>query len=213
MKRLSKLMAVLAIFGCHAMPSTTSGQQAASTGCPTCNQGGIGGTYGGVGSHPANDGDCNPYPHVPCPEVAPSTDCIGAVGPRGKRYVGPFRHINLAARDHFSPDRFYTYSATGLDATRMNRWNGVQAQQYAWHGNYNYWRYGQPTALVVPPTAGFQTEYNWGVAQTRSLPIYHQFSQAGGGAPGGGGGAGFSNTPYWPSSTSQFGIYPVRSPW
>lgn len=217
MKRLCKLMAVVAMIGCSGMSTTTFGQHESAAGCPGCNQDGncgSGGACGHVGRHAGNNGDCNPRPHCPCPELPPSTDCIGAVGPAGKRYLGPARAGYLAVQDHFSPDRFYTYSSAGLDATRMNRWNGVQAQQYSWHGNYNYWRYRQPTALVVPPTAAFQTEYNWGVAQTRSLPIYHQFSQnGGGGAVGGGEGSGFSNTPYWPSSTSQFGIYPVRSPW
>ncbi len=162
----------------------------------------------------ANDGNCTPRPGYPCPPAAPSTDCIGATGPHGERYLGPARHIGLAARDHYSPDPFYAYSSAGLDATRMDYWNRQQSSAYSWHGGYNYWRWGAPTALVVPPTAAFQTEYNWGVAQTRSLPIYHQFTGDQGAAGGVVGGAGmYSNTPYWPSSTSQFGIYPVRGPW
>lgn len=185
-------------------PSGGCGPGVAGAACPggTCGVGGM-----------INDGNCGPAPHVPCPEVGPSTDCIGAVGPNGKRYLNPVTKARLVWNDPFSPQPHYAYGSAGLDATRTDRWNRQQAAQYSWHGGYNYWRYGQPTALVVPPTAAFQTEYNWGVAQTRSLPIYAQFGNGGGGVIGGGGGAGFSNTPYWPSSTSQFGIYPVRSPW
>ena len=180
--------------------------------------------YGGYGCEPGNCGvnyrslhnnaDCSPRPGQPCPPAAPSADCIGAVGPHGKRYLHPAHAAALAARDHYSPDARYAYSRHGLDATRMDYWNRQQAAANHWHGNYNYWRYGTPTALVVPPTAVYETEYNWGVANTRSVPIYHQFTR-GGDAVGGimGGADYYSNTPYWPSSTSEFGIYPVRGPW
>ncbi len=122
----------------------------------------------------------------------------------------------MAARDHFSPQPAYAYSRAGIDAQRMHEWNVNQANSHAWHGQYNYWRWQRPTALVVPPTASFQTSYNWGVGQTRSDPIYHQFGLDQGGIVGGdfgGGGYGFGNTPYWPSSTDQMGVYPVRAPW
>jgi hypothetical protein len=129
--------------------------------------------------------------------------------------LNPVNTARLAAHDHYSPQRVYAYGRGGLDATRMDYWNQQQASQYSWHGGYNYWRFGAPTALVVPPTASFQTEYNWGVAQTRVLPIYAQFTgdAFAAGAPGAVAPGQFSNTPYWPSSTSQFGIYPVRGPW
>ncbi len=147
--------------------------------------------------------------------MGPSTDCIGQVGPLGQRYLSPQKTLQLAAQDKFSPAPLYAYGPAGLDATRMDYWNrNTAAPQYAWHGDYSYWKYGSPTALVVPPTAAFQTEYNWGVGQTRSMPIYHQFGGAGAGGGGvvGGGGL-FRRQPYWPQSTSQFGIYPVRGPW
>ncbi len=200
MKLFNKLMSLSALIAMACLSTTTNAQD--------CNTGACAGGNGGS----VGDGNCGPRPSTPCPDAAPSNDCIGSVGPNGKRYLGPIRAGGLALQDHYSPQRFYPYSSAGLDATRMNHWNGQQASQYAWHGSYNSWRFGQPTALVVPPTASFQTEYNWGVGQTRSLPIYHQFGSAGGGAVSGGGG-GFSNTPYYPSSTSQFGYYPVRGPW
>ena len=159
--------------------------------------------------------DCGPASHTPCPQVAPSNDCIGAVGPNGQRYM-PVRAIGFAMGDRFSPQPLYAYSAAGLDATRVDYWNrNTAAPQYSWHGNYNYWRWGQPTALVVPPTASFQTEYNWGVAQTRSMPIYHQFNGGFGAvvAANAENGGVFRNPPYWPNSTSQLGVYPVRGPW
>jgi hypothetical protein len=115
----------------------------------------------------------------------------------------------LAHRDQFHPEARYAYSRAGVDATRMNAWNQQKAAEYPWHGNYSYWRFGVPTALVVPPTAVFQSEYNWGVAQTKSLPIYHQFGRT---YSESGTGGSYPPHPYWPSSTNQFGIYPVRAP-
>jgi hypothetical protein len=133
--------------------------------------------------------------------------CVGPHGypPRGAAVV-------YAARDHVHPQPLYAYSRHGIDATRVNAWNHDQMTTYPWHGGYSYHVYGQPTALVVPPTAAFQTVYQWGVANTQSVPIHHQF---GAGYPGviTSGGGYYPATPYWPSSTQQFGIYPVRAPW
>jgi hypothetical protein len=117
----------------------------------------------------------------------------------------------LAARDRFHPAPLYAYSRNGIDAARIDQWNRVRSQSTAWHGEYNYWRWNTPAALVVPPTASFQTSYAWGVGNTRSLPINHQFNSI---DPGGGSSEGlFAPTPYWPSSTEQLGVYPVRAPW
>jgi len=89
-------------------------------------------------------------------------------------------------------------------------WARNQAMQKPWHGDYYYLRTGQPTALIVPPTVIMQTNYSWGVSQNTMTPIYHQFGQ---GPSGGGRGGRFKATPYWPSHTDQFGVYPVRGPW
>ena len=89
-------------------------------------------------------------------------------------------------------------------------WAKKQAAQPPWHGEYYYLKTGQPTALIVPPTVTMQSNYSWGVSQNTMTPVYHQFGQ--GPASGGGGGM-FNATPYWPSHTNQFGIYPVRGPW
>jgi hypothetical protein len=81
-----------------------------------------------------------------------------------------------------------------------------------WHGPYADAEYGEPLALVVPPTAPFKTEYHWGVGGKRVVPIYHQFARPYPGAIGGPG-AGFLPTPAWPSDTTQFGVYYIRGPW
>jgi len=99
--------------------------------------------------------------------------------------------------------------------------HGVYAHRYflrsqgkSWHsGWYDPWE-GRPIALVVPPTAEFQTQYGWGVPSSRVAPIYHQFRRPypGPGAVGGAGG-GFMPTPNQPSDTVQFGVHAVRGPW
>ncbi|QDV26168.1 hypothetical protein [Aureliella helgolandensis] len=94
-------------------------------------------------------------------------------------------------------------------AAHGNRWAKGFANQQAWHGQHYYLQYGQPTALVVPPNVTMQQNYSWGVSQNTSTPIYHQYGQR---ATSSSGGA-FLATPPWPSSTRQFGVYPVRGPW
>ena len=48
---------------------------------------------------------------------------------------------------------------------------------YNWNRNYAHTEYGQPVALVVPPTANLQTNYGWGVASSRISRIEHQFQR------------------------------------
>jgi hypothetical protein len=87
----------------------------------------------------------------------------------------------------------------------------ARAQWYNWNRNYAYTDYGQPVALVVPPTANLQTNYGWGVASSRISRIDHQFQRN---FPGYGMfGGPFRPTPIWPSDTTQFGVYYVRGPW
>ncbi len=88
-------------------------------------------------------------------------------------------------------------------------WAQRHAANRPWHGQHYYLQYGQPTALVVPPTAIMQSNYSWGVSRNTMTPTYHQYGRA---ATPSAGGA-FYATPPWPSSTSQFGVYPVRAPW
>lgn len=86
-----------------------------------------------------------------------------------------------------------------------------RAELTNWHANYAHSAYGYPLALVVPPTAQLQTAWSWGAPSTSISRIDHQFGRN---YPGPGPfGAGFRNTPVWPASTHQFGVYYVRAPW
>ena len=140
----------------------------------------------------------------------PVLDIDGRVLPQTS-FVNPRAGLKYAAKDFYSPNPVYAYSGEGTRAGRTHSWNQEQQNAYSWHGGYNTWRFGEPTAAVVPPTASYQSTYSWGVGQTRSNPIHHQFGRGGGSA--GGVAGGFANTPYFPWSTDQFGYYPVRGNW
>ncbi len=120
-------------------------------------------------------------------------------GPCGHQYVRPGRVLNQAL-----------YSS-GLRLSHRERKAWRQAQWSPWHGRYFHTEWGSPVALVVPPTATFQTNWGWGVGNTRISRINHQFARP---YPGPyGGSEGFRPTPRWPSDTTQFGVYSVRGPW
>ncbi len=87
----------------------------------------------------------------------------------------------------------------------------IRSYRMPWHNAYYDPAVGVPMALVVPPTAEFQSNYGWGVGGTRTSRIYHQFGRS---YPGDGGSyGGFTPTPNIPSDTQQFGVYYVRGPW
>jgi hypothetical protein len=83
---------------------------------------------------------------------------------------------------------------------------------YTWHAGYYHVAWGKPVALVVPPTATYQTNWGWGVGNTRITPISPQFQ-----GPMMGQFDGvtetFRPTPYYVSDTLQFGVYYIRGPW
>ncbi len=137
-------------------------------------------------------------------------DGDGRVQPQ-TRFVNPQATVIYGARDQFSPAPLYSHSSAGAQAGFVHAWNQSQQNANSWHGGYNSWRYQQPTALVVPPTASYQSTYSWGVGQTRSTPIHHQFGRGGGSF--GGDAGGYQNRPYFPWNTNQFGYYPVRANW
>lgn len=90
-------------------------------------------------------------------------------------------------------------------------WAASRGRTMPWHNAYYHAAYGEPIALVVPPTAEYQSQYGWGVGGTRVTPIYHQFGRA---YPGQGAGYGsFYATPPFPSDTNQFGVHYIRGPW
>jgi hypothetical protein len=90
---------------------------------------------------------------------------------------------------------------------------GVAGVYAPWHSGYYHVAWGQPVALVVPPTATHQTNWGWGVGNTRITRINPQFmgpmsaaaSQYQYGRP--------LPTPYYVSDTLQFGVYYIRGPW
>jgi hypothetical protein len=86
-----------------------------------------------------------------------------------------------------------------------------QAQWYPWHGRHYHTAWGTPVALVVPPTASLETNWGWGVTNSRVSRINHQYTRPYPGAFGGG--DGFLPTPPWPGDTRHFGVYYVRGPW
>ena len=175
--------------------------------CRSCGLGGGGITEGGSASNaPA---DTSRWPCQGSQEFTQGNTAVTC--PTFRASENPLSAAYYGLQDGFSPHPLYAYSAGGANAARINEWNKSRAAQTSWHRNYNYWRWNAPTALVVPPTAAFQSSYAWGVGQTRSMPINHQFGTSN---PGGGAGSGsFSQTPYLPSSTDQLGVYPVRAPW
>lgn len=120
--------------------------------------------------------------------------------------------VRSAIHERNHPYPLYAYGRRGVDATNVHEWNQMQAGLSPWHGAYYNTQWGRPVALVVPPTSAYETHWSWGVAQTRVTPIYHQFGRNFPG-PYPEGGPGFAPTPRWPSSTDQFGVYPVRGPW
>ena len=91
-------------------------------------------------------------------------------------------------------------------------WSYNFSMNRPWHGNYYNQMYGQPTALVVPPTAHMRQTLSWGVGQNLMYPIHHQFGRSAN-APGAAATGSFYGTPHWPSHTDQFGYYYVRGPW
>jgi hypothetical protein len=89
----------------------------------------------------------------------------------------------------------------------------VVPEQSQWHAGYYHTMWGRPVSLVVPPTVTFQTNYGWGIGNTRVTPVYPQYQgpmnsditamQYGPYRP----------TPYYVSDTLQFGVYYIRGPW
>jgi len=105
------------------------------------------------------------------------------------------------------------FAAHGADAAgRLSAQAQYCAPSTPWHGGYYHTCYGMPVALVVPPTAELQTNWGWGVGNTRVTPIWHQFRRNYPGPAYYRDGA-FRPTPAWPSDTNQFGVYYVRGPW
>jgi hypothetical protein len=117
--------------------------------------------------------------------------------------------LAVAALSSFAGER----SASAADPYAYTQlWSNQVAAQRAWHGNYYYLPYGQPTALVVPPNVHSRQTYSWGVSQNLMYPLNHQYGRNAS-SPGALPAGSFLSTPHWPSHTDQFGVYYVRGPW
>ena len=88
--------------------------------------------------------------------------------------------------------------------------SNYQASRAPWNGPYSSPTWGVPVALVVPPTAEKQTDWGWGVGNTRVSTITHQFRRR---YPNESFSGPTAITPPKPSDTTQFGYYYVRGPW
>ena len=82
-----------------------------------------------------------------------------------------------------------------------------------WHAGYYHTAWGQPVALVVPPTATHQTNWGWGIGNTRVTPIYPQFEGPMTAVPSQYRYGPHRPTPFYVSDTLQFGVYYIRGPW
>jgi hypothetical protein len=95
--------------------------------------------------------------------------------------------------------------------TCPNGGHGVGGAYYGSDAFYAHPEYGQPVTLLVAPTVRKHVNYQWGVPSVRVDRNPWQF------APGGpevyGIGAATVHPPYWPSSTTQLGVYYMRAPW
>lgn len=106
----------------------------------------------------------------------------------------------------------FTNAARALPPAK-GAWScGMSPYGQSWNGGYYHTAWGMPVAVVVPPTAELQTNWGWGVGNTRVTPICPQFQRNYPG-PGYYNRRQFSPTPPWPSDTTQFGAYYVRGPW
>jgi hypothetical protein len=143
--------------------------------------------------------------------AAPCNDCNDCRKAKGDR----LRSAHQQLKGHWQAKCAMHKARHDQCAVTPGRANCL-AQQHAatepWHGDYYHVMWGEPVALVVPPTMALQTHWNWGVAQTAITPVWHQYNRAYPG-PFVAGGKGFRPTPRWPSSTDQFGVYYVRGPW
>ncbi len=79
--------------------------------------------------------------------------------------------LAAVAVDHSTAQAVDPYGMTHV-------WAYNFAQTRPWHGGYQHIQYGQPLALVVPPTAHMRQTFSWGVSQNLSYPIHHQYGRS-----------------------------------
>ena len=99
----------------------------------------------------------------------------------------------------------------GPEAHRAKKLDRFYSNNYTWHGGYYNSAYGTPVAVLMPPTVTMQTNYGWGVGNTRISRIRGRFGSEYSGHVQGD--TGFRPRPAWPTDTTQYGLYYVRGPW
>ncbi len=82
----------------------------------------------------------------------------------------------------------------------------------AWNTNYYDPAWGMPEAVVVPPTARWQTNYAWGVGGTRLTRIRARYQGEVPGPESAYNQRDYLPAPPQPSDTQQFGVNYVRGP-
>jgi hypothetical protein len=82
-----------------------------------------------------------------------------------------------------------------------------------WNTNFYDPAWGMPEALVVPPTARWQTNYAWGVGGTRLTRIRARYQAEVPAPESPYNPRDYQPTPPQPSDTQQFGVNYVRVPW
>ena len=189
------VLAVGAVSGVPGRSVRAAGYDRWAAGSCTAAVGHVHHGQGCVAGAPCGVRGCGPARHGHghcCPQpCGPGTGCHGACCRALCEQIGHSVHHDVYEKRYF-----------------------LRSQGKSWHSTwYDPWE-GRPIALVVPPTAEFQSQYAWGVPSSRVAPIYHQFRRPYPG-PGGvaGSGGGFLPTPNQPSDTVQFGVNAVRGPW
>ena len=160
---------------------------------------------------------CAADPTLGCPPGGPACGHRGA--PRGCGHHGRcHKGCHAGCGHHCQPG----CGAHGLCGMCDGHWlhHDVYEKRYflrsqgkSWHSSWYDPAEGRPIALVVPPTAEFQTQYGWGVPSSRVAPIYHQYRRP---YPGPGampGGSSFMPTPTgtWPACSATWAASPNPS--
>jgi hypothetical protein len=81
-----------------------------------------------------------------------------------------------------------------------------------WNTNYYDPAWGMPQAVVVPPTARWQTNYAWGVGGSRLSRVGARFQAEAPGPMSSYNQRDYLPAPPQPSDTQQFGVNYVRGP-
>gem|GEM_PF-4315360 len=140
-----------------------------------------------------------------------------AVSP-GPLSVGIDRQFDWKRVDHImnkysNSSKFFAVATLVVSTLAVaNVANAWQPYTGPWHHGYSHVGWCSPVALVVPPTAERQTNWGWGVGNTRITRILPQFSLDNPG-PNSVSPSAFKPTPVPPTDTEQFGVYYVRGPW